>query len=63
MISDKSALEAAEKIVQYCKQQRGCQNCIFRKFGNDHWECEISAFDMRDALSNREAKKKNYGYI
>lgn len=63
MISNKKAVEAAQIIVAYCKEQDSCQNCIFRKYGCDHWNCEIKAFDIRDVLSNIEAKKKNRGYI
>jgi hypothetical protein len=63
MISNKKALESAKVVVEYCKEQRGCQNCIFREFACDHWECHIEAFDLRDVLGNIEAKKKNHGYI
>lgn len=63
MISKEKALESAKTIAEYCAQQKSCQNCIFRKFGADHWECHIEAFDLRDVLSNIEAKKKNRGYI
>jgi hypothetical protein len=57
------ALEAAKVIVEYCSQQKSCQNCIFRLHGADHWQCEIRAFDLRNILDNIEAKKKNGGYI
>lgn len=63
MVSNKKALECAEVIVQFCKEQRGCQNCIFRQFGSDHWNCYIDAFDIREVLDNIEAKKKNHGYL
>lgn len=63
MISNKKALESAKVTSEYCKQQRGCQNCIFRQHGADHWKCHIEAFDLQDVLSNIEVKKKNYGYI
>ena len=63
MIGKEKALESAKIIVDYCNQQRGCQNCIFRKHGADHWKCHIEAFDLQDVLSNIEAKKKNRGYI
>lgn len=62
-ISNKKAVEAAKTLIDFCKEQRGCQNCIFRKFGADHWECNIETFDLRDVLWNIEAKKKNHGYI
>lgn len=62
-ISNKKALEAAKVIVDFCNKQRGCQNCIFRLYGADHWKCNIYAFDLQDVLSNIEAKKKNYGYL
>lgn len=63
MISNKKVVECAKTIVEYCAEQRGCQNCIFRKFGCDSWECHIEAFDLRDVLENIEAKRKNRGYI
>lgn len=63
MISSKVALNCAETIAQFCKEQRGCQNCIFRQFGADHWNCHINAFDIREVLDNIEAKKKNHGYL
>lgn len=63
MISNKKVVEAAKTIVGYCKQQDGCQNCIFRSFGCNHWNCAIGAFEIRDVLSNIEAKKRNHGYL
>lgn len=33
-ISNKKALEAAKVIADYCKEQKSCQNCIFRIYGN-----------------------------
>lgn len=63
MISNNKALEAAKTIVEYCKQQQGFQNCIFRQHGCDHWNCHIEAFDLQDVLQNIEAKKKHGGYI
>lgn len=63
MISSKVALNCAETLAQFCKEQRGCQNCIFRQFGADHWNCHINTFDMREVLNNIEAKKKNRGYL
>lgn len=62
-ITDKKAVECAKTLVEFCKQQSGCQNCVFRAFGSDHWNCHIEAFDLRDVLGNMEAKKKNRGYI
>lgn len=63
MVSDKKATEAAKTLIEYCNQQGGCQNCIFRMFGCDHWNCAIGAFEIRDVLSNMEAKRKNRGYL
>lgn len=62
-ISNKKAVDAARIISEYCKEQRGCQNCIFRLFGAEHWNCHIEAFDLQDVLSNIEAKKKNKGFL
>lgn len=63
MISSKKAVESAQVIANFCKEQRGCQNCIFRMYGADHWKCHINAFDLQDVLTNIEAKKKNRGYL
>lgn len=63
MITKEKAREAAQNIVDFCKQQNGCQNCIFREFGADHWECNIRAYELDTVLRNIEAKKKNHGYI
>ena len=62
-ISSKKALESAKVLVDYCKEQKKCQNCIFRQHGADHWNCQIEAFDIREVLGNVEAKKKNHGFI
>lgn len=62
-ISDKKAIEAAETIVEYCKEQGHCQNCIFRLFGCENWHCAIGAFEIQGVLNNREVKKKHHGYI
>lgn len=62
-ISNKKAVDSARIISEYCKEQRGCQNCIFRLFGAEHWNCHIEAFDLQDVLSNIEAKKKNKGFL
>ena len=63
MISSKKALDAAQTIVDYCKEQKFCQNCIFRLFGADQWKCHVEAFNLQDVLSNISAKKKNHGWI
>lgn len=63
MISNNKALEHAKAIVEYCKEQQCCQNCIFRQNGADHWNCHIQALDLRDVLYNIEAKKKKRGYL
>lgn len=63
MISNNKAVEAAKVIVEYCREQECCQNCIFRQNGCDSWKCDIQAFDLRDVLWNIEAKKKHHGYI
>ena len=62
-ISNKKALEAAKVIADFCKEQCGCQNCIFRLYGADHWKCHMESFDLQDVLRNIEAKKKNNGYL
>ena len=63
MISEKKAIESAKVIVDFCREQQGCQNCAFRKFGADHWGCHIYAFDLQDVLANITAKKNNHGWL
>lgn len=63
MISANKAVEAAQTITDFCRQQKSCQNCIFRLYGTDHWRCHIEAFDLQDVLSNIAAKKNNNGYL
>lgn len=63
MVSSNKAVEAAQTIAEYCKQQSECQNCIFRLYGCENWHCAIGAFELQDVLSNIEAKKKNHGYL
>lgn len=63
MISSKKALACAETLVEFCKEQPGCQSCIFRRFGSDHWNCQIETYDLREVLENIKAKKKNCGYL
>ena len=62
MISDKKALESAKILINFCNEHV-CQNCIFRKYGAEKWDCLIDTFELREVLSNIEAKKKNHGYI
>ena len=62
-ISNKKAVDAAKVLVEFCKEQVGCQNCIFRKFGADSWNCQIEAYDLRDTIDNINAKKINHGYL
>lgn len=63
MISTKKVVESAKVIVEHCKEQQSCQNCIFRLYGCENWHCAIGAFEIQTVLSNMEAKKKNHGYI
>ena len=63
MISSKKAVESAQVIADFCKEQRACQNCIFREHGAGMWKCQMSAFYLQDVLANIEAKKKNRGWL
>lgn len=66
MITDKKALNCIDTMLEYCSEQRehkGCQNCIFRKYGADRWYCNLGQFDFREVRSNYEAKRKNHGWI
>lgn len=62
-MTDKKAIEHAKAIVEYCHKQRGCQNCIFRRYGAENWDCHINGLRLDDVIANVEAKKKNHGYI
>lgn len=62
-ISDKKALEAIKTLTEYCGEQRGCQNCILHLYSPSKWKCSLDAFDLRDILSNIEAKRKHRGYL
>ena len=62
-MTQNKALESAKNIVDYCKEQSSCQNCIFRKYGAESFDCNIKAFDVQEVLSNIQAKKKNNGWI
>jgi hypothetical protein len=63
MISNKKVVECAKVIAEYCKEQSGCQNCIFRLYGCEQWHCAIGAFELQTVLSNIESKKNKNGYI
>ena len=66
MISNKIAFEAAKIVAEHCKEQSGCQNCIFRLNKCDYWGCQMKYplyLDEGEVLSNIEAKKKNHGFI
>ena len=63
MTSNQKALAAAQTIVDFCHQQKSCQNCIFRLFCADSWKCHIDAFDLKDVLSNISDNNKNHGWI
>ena len=45
-ISNKKAVDAAKVLVEFCKEQPGCQNCIFRRFGADR--CLLYTSDAAD---------------
>ncbi len=63
-ITTKELLKGVFSVITYCKQQRGCQNCILRGFAhNGQWDCQMYAFDFRDVVDNIKAKKKNHGYL
>lgn len=66
-MTDKKAIEYADALAKFCTEQKGCQNCVFRKYGADHWNCNIQCFafnyDRDEVFVNAEAKRKNHGYI
>lgn len=63
MISDKKLLEAVQVLTDYCRTQRGCQNCILRAYGASEWDCSISTFELREVLENIAARKRHHGYL
>ena len=62
-ISDKKAVEAIKTLTEYCTEQRGCQNCILHLHRPSDWDCHLDVFDLRDILSNIEAKREHRGYL
>ena len=62
-ISDKKAVEAIKTLTEYCGEQRGCQNCILHLHRPSDWDCHLDVFDLRDILSNIEAKREQRGYL
>ena len=62
-ISDKKAVEAIKILTEYCGEQQWCQNCILHLYSPSKWKCSIDALDLRDILSNIEAKRKHRGYL
>ena len=63
MIANQRAVNCMKTLIEFCTEQRGCQNCIFRKHGSDAWKCHIDTWEMQKVLSNLEAKRKNGGYL
>lgn len=67
MISNNKALNCVRTLIDFCNEQQGCQNCIFRKHGGEHWYCQAYVFDLRDnlqgILNNIEARKNHHGYL
>jgi hypothetical protein len=63
MIGNQRAVNCVETLIEFCKQQKGCQNCIFRMSGADRWKCHIDAWELRDVHANIEARRKNGGYL
>lgn len=67
LISDRKALDCVKTLLEFHEQQKSCQNCLFRKFGCDHWDCYINAYDLKynlnNIISNNLAKRKNHGYL
>jgi len=62
-ISDVNAIKAAETLVEFCNQQKACQNCIFRLYGAEVWKCNINAYDLREAVAAKALKSRHQGYI
>lgn len=66
MTSNKKAITCAETLAEYCKEQIGCQKCIFKKYGADRWHCHIGEpawWDLESVAEKKEAKKRNNWYL
>lgn len=66
MVSDKRAEDCAKTLAQFCEEQDGCQNCIFRAFAADRWKCHVGEpawWDLEEVADNMKAKKRNHGYL
>ena len=67
-MTDPKAIQCVRSLIDFCKEQTGCQNCIFRKYGGDHWGCNISSIVknpdiISDAMDCRFGKRLHNGWI
>ena len=66
-MTDAKAIECAEALIQFCKEQEECLNCVFHS--KKRWWCYINGYTLQNEYSSSEvnenyaAKKKNHGYI
>lgn len=55
VLSDRKAVEYAVELAVFCRQQRSCQDCIFRLPKRKGWSCNldhIEYIDMREIWRN-----------
>ena len=51
-MTDAKAIACAEALIQFCNEQRGCRNCVFR--GHESWRCNISAYTFQNEYNSAE---------
>ena len=37
----KKLIEQARFLQKYCQKQKSCQNCDFKRYAPDHWDCSV----------------------
>ena len=68
MINDKKALDCIQTLINFCEEQKMCENCIFREHSGDHWNCLLDVrhsmqFVLNDALGAYSAKRSTGGWV
>ncbi len=57
-MTDEKAIEYANALWGFCKSQKSCQSCVFRRCGPETFGCNIQAYDLREVTVNYEVKRK-----
>ena len=60
-MDDREALECMKKLLEFCRHQRICRECIFHLREPGCWTCQLKRldlFDMQEIKANLYAKCK-----